>query len=62
MTDLPEPVAALIAAANANDTEAFLRSLHPDAVVDDWGREFAGTTPSAVGAATSSSASPSRST
>ena len=42
MTDLPEPVAALIAAANANDTEAFLRSLHPDAVVDDWGREFRG--------------------
>jgi ketosteroid isomerase-like protein len=40
--DLPEPVAALIAAANANDTDAFLRSLTGDAVVDDWGREFHG--------------------
>jgi hypothetical protein len=42
MTDLPEPVAALIEAANANDTDAFLGSLAPDAVVDDWGREFRG--------------------
>jgi ketosteroid isomerase-like protein len=42
MDDLPQPVAALIDAANANDTEAFLGSLTPDAVVDDWGREFRG--------------------
>ena len=42
MNDLPQPVAALIDAANANDTEAFLASLTPDAVVDDWGREFRG--------------------
>ena len=42
MTPLPEPVAALIEAANANDTDAFLQALTPDAVVDDWGREFRG--------------------
>jgi ketosteroid isomerase-like protein len=42
MTDLPAPVAALLDAANANDTEAFLHTLAPDAVVDDWGREFRG--------------------
>lgn len=35
-------MATLIEAANANDTQAFLRSLTPDAVVDDWGREFRG--------------------
>jgi hypothetical protein len=42
MTELPAPVAALIDAANANDSEAFLGSLTADAVVDDWGREFRG--------------------
>ena len=42
MTDLPAPVAAVLDAANANDTEAFLGSLTADAVVDDWGREFRG--------------------
>ena len=42
MTDLPAPVAALVDAANANDTEAFLGALTADAVVDDWGREFRG--------------------
>lgn len=42
MADLPEPVAALIDAANANDTDAFLRSFTDDGVVDDWGREFHG--------------------
>jgi hypothetical protein len=42
MTDLPEPVARLIDAANANDTDAFLASFGPDGVVDDWGREFHG--------------------
>jgi hypothetical protein len=42
MADLSAPVAALIDAANANDTQAFLRSLTADAIVDDWGREFRG--------------------
>ena len=42
MTDVPEPVATLIDAANAHDTQAFLDSLAADAVVDDWGREFRG--------------------
>jgi len=40
--DLPAPVLAAIDAANANDTDAFLASLTPDGVVDDWGREFRG--------------------
>ena len=39
----PAPVATLLEAANANDTEAFLATFVADAVVDDWGREFAGT-------------------
>jgi hypothetical protein len=42
MTDIPEAVAALLDAANANDTDAFLGTLTADAVVDDWGREFRG--------------------
>ena len=42
MHDLPEPVARAVAAANANDTEAFLACFTPDGVVDDWGREFRG--------------------
>ena len=42
MPELPEPVARLIAAANANDTDAFLATLTRDGVVDDWGREFRG--------------------
>ena len=42
MNDLPQPVARLIAAANANDTAAFVAALTPDGVVDDWGREFRG--------------------
>jgi hypothetical protein len=37
---IPEPVAAALAAANANDTEAFLDCFTVDGVVDDWGREF----------------------
>jgi hypothetical protein len=40
--ELPAPVAAAIEAANDNDTDAFLAALTPDAVVDDWGREFHG--------------------
>jgi hypothetical protein len=42
MPDLPQPVASLIDAANANDIERFLDSFGPDGVVDDWGREFHG--------------------
>jgi hypothetical protein len=42
MNDLPEPVARALAAANANDTKAFLACFTPDGVVDDWGREFRG--------------------
>jgi hypothetical protein len=39
---MPPPVEALIEAANAHDTDAFLAVLTPNAVVDDWGREFRG--------------------
>ena len=42
MSDLPGPVTAALAAANAHDTDAFLATFTPDGVVDDWGREFAG--------------------
>jgi ketosteroid isomerase-like protein len=42
MNDMPQPIAALIKAANSGDTQAFLDSFTPDAVVDDWGREFRG--------------------
>ena len=42
MQDLPKPVAALLEAANANDTAAFLACFSADGVVDDWGREFHG--------------------
>jgi hypothetical protein len=37
------PVARLLEAANANDTDAFLATFVDGGVVDDWGREFAGT-------------------
>jgi hypothetical protein len=39
---LPEPVARLLQAANANDIDAFLASFVPEGVVDDWGRDFVG--------------------
>jgi hypothetical protein len=39
---VPEAVARAVAAANANDIDAFLASFTPDGVVDDWGREFTG--------------------
>jgi hypothetical protein len=42
VTEIPPPVQTLLDAANAHDTEAFLAALAPDAVVDDWGREFRG--------------------
>lgn len=38
----PAPVARLLEAANANDTEAFLATFVDGGVVDDWGREFVG--------------------
>jgi hypothetical protein len=40
---VPEPVARLLQAANANDTDAFLATFVDEGVVDDWGREFVGT-------------------
>ena len=42
MPDLPAPVRCLLDAANANDTDAFLRCFTADGTVDDWGREFTG--------------------
>src|SRR4051812_46655342 len=42
MTELPEPVARALDAANTGDTDAFLACFTPDGVVDDWGREFRG--------------------
>jgi hypothetical protein len=39
---VPEAVARVLQAANANDTDAFLASFTDDGVVDDWGREFVG--------------------
>jgi ketosteroid isomerase-like protein len=40
--ELPAPVRAALAAANANDMEAFLDCFSEDAVVGDWGWEFQG--------------------
>jgi len=42
MFHLPAPVQAVLAAANANDTEAFLDCFSEDAVVGDWGWEYQG--------------------
>jgi ketosteroid isomerase-like protein len=39
---LPDEVARLLAATNAEDREAFLDAFTSDGVVDDWGRRFAG--------------------
>ncbi len=39
---LPDPVAKLLEAANANDTDGFLAVFTEGGVVDDWGREFVG--------------------
>ncbi len=36
------PIQALLDAANAHDTDAFLACFPDDGVVDDWGREFRG--------------------
>ncbi|MBH5141032.1 nuclear transport factor 2 family protein [Rhodococcus qingshengii] len=43
-TELPAPVARLIDATNIGDTGFFLDSFAPGGVVDDWGREFTGST------------------
>jgi hypothetical protein len=42
MSDLPDPVARVLDAANRHDGDAFLAFFTEDGVVDDWGREFAG--------------------
>ena len=42
--ELPAPVARLIDATNIGDTDFFLDSFTPGGVVDDWGREFTGST------------------
>jgi hypothetical protein len=42
MTGLPEAVARLLAATNAEDRAGFLDAFTADGVVDDWGRRFAG--------------------
>lgn len=41
-TDLPAPVAALVAAINASDTEAFVAAFTAGGYVDDWGRVLRG--------------------
>ena len=42
MPDLPAPVAKLVSALQAGDTDAFLALFPEDGVVDDWGRRFVG--------------------
>ncbi|WP_424468053.1 nuclear transport factor 2 family protein [Pseudoclavibacter helvolus] len=44
MTELniPEPIAAFIAAVNRHDEAAFLDFFTPSGAVDDWGRTFTG--------------------
>ena len=42
MTELPDAVARLLAATNAEDRTAFLDAFTEDGVVDDWGRRFEG--------------------
>jgi len=39
---VPDPVRAVLDAANSGDVEAFLECFDEAGVVDDWGREFAG--------------------
>lgn len=39
---LPAPIQTFVDATNAGDTEAFLNVFTPDAVLNDWGREFNG--------------------
>ena len=41
---LPKPVQTLVEAANRGDTDSFVAGFTLDGVVDDWGREFHGST------------------
>ncbi|MDQ6525880.1 nuclear transport factor 2 family protein [Nocardioides sp. LHD-245] len=41
-TEIPEPVATLVAAVNGHDEDAFLDCFTADGYVDDWGRVFRG--------------------
>lgn len=41
-TQIPEPVASLIAAVNGHDESTFLDFFTDDGYVDDWGRIFRG--------------------
>jgi SnoaL-like domain len=40
--DTPAPIAAMIAATNAADSDAFVAVFTDDAYLNDWGREFHG--------------------
>ncbi len=42
MEDLEPPIRQMIDATNRGDREAFLLAFADDAVLDDWGRTFAG--------------------
>ncbi|MAT18510.1 MAG: ketosteroid isomerase [Leifsonia sp.] len=42
MSKLPAPVQRLIDATNAGDSAAFAAAFAPEAVLIDWGKEFAG--------------------
>ena len=42
MNDLDPAVARMIDATNREDTDAFLAAFAADAIVDDWGTEYAG--------------------
>lgn len=42
MTDLPAPIQAVIDATNTGDSAAFVAAFSPDALLIDWGKEFAG--------------------
>jgi hypothetical protein len=41
-TQIPAPVARLLDAIAARDTDAFVACFAPDGYVDDWGRTFTG--------------------
>ncbi|MGO1948417.1 MAG: nuclear transport factor 2 family protein [Mycobacteriaceae bacterium] len=40
--EIPEPIAAFLAAVNNHDNQAFLDAFTTDGVVDDWGRIITG--------------------
>lgn len=41
-TGLPDAIATFIGATNAGDSAAFVAAFTPDALLNDWGREFHG--------------------